>query len=427
MASDVEYRIREITQEAIKFMKRSKREVLTTDDINSALRLRNVEALYGYSARTPIKFRRVVGTSDLYYIADKELEFPDLINAPLPKCPRDVCLTSHWLAIEGVQPSIPQNPSAADQAAAAPKKQKLEPASPLPPGAAAGASATSSTETPSTTTTDASGVPTEVKPIVKHVLSKEMQLYFEKITAAIKGKDEEIIEAALNSLRSDPSLHQLLPYFTQFISDKVTHNLRNLPQLKNLMKMVQAILDSPFLHVEPYLHQMMPPILTCLVGKTLGDNPMANHWELRDFSASLVALICKRYGTTYTSIQPRITKTLTAALQDISKPLTTHYGAIVGIASLGYRAVEQLLLPTIKAYMQVLMPETESENAVKRTEATKVHEALLNAVGGFLSHTSASSTNGTKDPSLEKYYEELYDIFGESLLPFVKKPQDPST
>ena len=30
-------------KEAIKFMKRSKREVLTTDDINSALRLRNVE------------------------------------------------------------------------------------------------------------------------------------------------------------------------------------------------------------------------------------------------------------------------------------------------------------------------------------------------------------------------------------------------
>lgn len=77
---------------------------------------------------------------------------------------------------------------------------------------------------------------TEIKPIVKHVLSKEMQLYFEKITyvalpflslltdsfrSAIKGKDEAVFDSALNSLRSDPSLHQLLPYFTQFISDEV--------------------------------------------------------------------------------------------------------------------------------------------------------------------------------------------------------------
>jgi hypothetical protein len=109
----------------------------------------------------------------------------------------------------------------------APKKQKLEPSSPAPAGAT-GASATpsSSTEPSSTITTDASGVPTEVRPVVKHVLSKEMQLYFEKITAALKGKDEEIIEAALNSLRSDPSLHQLLPYFTQFISDKVCRGAR---------------------------------------------------------------------------------------------------------------------------------------------------------------------------------------------------------
>jgi transcription initiation factor TFIID subunit 6 len=43
MAPDVEYRVREIAQEAIKFMKHSKRQKLTTEDVNNALRLRNVE------------------------------------------------------------------------------------------------------------------------------------------------------------------------------------------------------------------------------------------------------------------------------------------------------------------------------------------------------------------------------------------------
>lgn len=31
------------------------------------------------------------------------------------------------------------------------------------------------------------GLPTESRPIVKHVLSKEQQLYYEKMTDAIKG------------------------------------------------------------------------------------------------------------------------------------------------------------------------------------------------------------------------------------------------
>jgi transcription initiation factor TFIID subunit 6 len=43
LASDVEYRIRSIIQEANKFKKNSKRNNLTTKDINFALKLKNVE------------------------------------------------------------------------------------------------------------------------------------------------------------------------------------------------------------------------------------------------------------------------------------------------------------------------------------------------------------------------------------------------
>lgn len=40
----------------------------------------------------------------------------------------------------------------------------------------------------------------------------------------------------------------------------------------------------------------MPPIITCIVAKRIGNRLSDNHWELRDFSANLVALICKRFG-----------------------------------------------------------------------------------------------------------------------------------
>lgn len=32
-----------------------------------------------------------------------------LIEAPLPKTPLDTGVITHWLAIEGVQPAIPEN------------------------------------------------------------------------------------------------------------------------------------------------------------------------------------------------------------------------------------------------------------------------------------------------------------------------------
>ncbi len=49
-------------KEATKFMKHSKRNKLTTEDINNALRLRNVETLYGFTtSKEPIHFIKAAG------------------------------------------------------------------------------------------------------------------------------------------------------------------------------------------------------------------------------------------------------------------------------------------------------------------------------------------------------------------------------
>ena len=47
------------------------------------------------------------------------------------------------------------------------------------------------------------------------------------------------------------------------------------------MRLLAAMLRSFSLVLEPYLHQIMPAVLTCLVGKRLCANPLENHWALR--------------------------------------------------------------------------------------------------------------------------------------------------
>ena len=64
----MEYRLREVVQDAQKFMRRSKRNKLSTEDINSALRLKRVEPLYGFfSNAEEVPFQQVPGQPELFY------------------------------------------------------------------------------------------------------------------------------------------------------------------------------------------------------------------------------------------------------------------------------------------------------------------------------------------------------------------------
>ena len=112
-------------------------------------------------------------------------------------------IIGHWLAIEGVQPAIVQNPTPADL-----KSSETNTTS--------GGGATSSLAA----TSGAEGVETKIQ--VKHVLSTELQLYFERIASALTNEDSENVrETAIASLRTDPGLHQLVPYLVAFIAEKV--------------------------------------------------------------------------------------------------------------------------------------------------------------------------------------------------------------
>lgn len=95
---------------------------------------------------------------------------------------------------------------------------------------------------------------TAVKPLVKHILSKELQLYFEKVcNAFLDPASEEYRTSAYSSLREDPGLHQLVPYFVQFISEKVTHSLNNIFVLTQVMRIAEALIQNQSLYIDPYV------------------------------------------------------------------------------------------------------------------------------------------------------------------------------
>ncbi|KAH8702179.1 transcription initiation factor TFIID complex 60 kDa subunit [Talaromyces proteolyticus] len=399
LARDVEYRIAQVLEEALKFMRHGRRTILTTQDISQALRVLNVEPLYGYESARPLRFGEAsLGPGQpLFYVEDEEVDFEKLINAPLPKVPREVTFTAHWLAVEGVQPSIPQNPTSNES-------RNLELVS-KGPNANPNLAAMSGNQN------------TTVKPLVKHILSKELQLYFEKVCSAfLDPTSEEYRTSAYSSLREDPGLHQLVPYFVQFISEKVTHNLNNIFVLTQVMRLAEALIQNQSLYIDPYVSALVPPVLTCLVGRQFGGSnaELTEQFALRDLSAALLGMITKKYSHASHTLKPRIARSCLKNFLDPAKPFGTHYGAILGLHSIGGPdVVRELIVPNLKEY-EKLIREAIAEESPRRPEAEKVLNLIL-AVLSTLQQDRKHLTNGDAAEVTDELRDQLADKIGQLL------------
>eukprot|EP00954_Amorphochlora_amoebiformis_P030645 1394967-Amorphochlora_amoeboformis.AAC.2 len=105
-----------------KFMKHSKREELCSEDVDGALRLFNVESLLALLPRKNEEKKRLMPPRDMRarrFNSDLPIVPLSCVNVSileeaLPKCPPEPTFSVHWLAVEGQQPNVPQNPSFGD-------------------------------------------------------------------------------------------------------------------------------------------------------------------------------------------------------------------------------------------------------------------------------------------------------------------------
>lgn len=430
LAMDVEYRIHEVIEQALKFMRHSKRTTLGTSDVGEALRALNVEPLYGYEGvanEKSVSYREAITGpgQTLYYVDDDEVDFERLINQPLPKVPRATSLTAHWVAIDGVQPAIPQNPLASDIRAMSVDLRGAQ-----------------TTNNSIATINGSSDV--KVKPLVKHVLSQELQLYFDRVVGALMDGSEVVMTAtgdekeaavkqhaaALSSLRNDPGFHQLVPYFVQFVAEKVTHNLKNLPILYTMLQVIDALLTNPTLFMDPYIHSIMPSVLTLILAKKIGPKPghedivedsqvTISQYSIRDFAASLLARICDKYNEIYASLKPRAIRTLLKAFMDPTKPIPTLYGALQGIQALGNEAVRVVIVGNLKLWSDTLYNRLLKSSSDSTLELEQLNKCLISALRQIKGQAIYPDQELT-----EQEIERCKEMVGEKVYELIEKLND---
>jgi len=409
LADDATYRLKLAVQEAVKFMHHGKRRKMSTADFDNALKVHNIEPLYTFNSSEFIPFRQASGGGrEVHFVEDKDIDLDEIIHSQPPKIPVATSLRTHWLAIEGEQPSVPENPPQVSR-----DMQRLEGIDPSVknainrPGGGLDRTKVKMSEK------------VRLKELTTHQLSVEQQLYYKEVTEACVGSDETRRSEALHSLTSEPGLYQMLPHFSTFISEGVKVNVmqNNLALLIYLMRMMKSLMDNPTLYLEKYLHELIPALMSCIISRQLCLRPdIDNHWALRDFASKLLSQLCKSFSTCTNTIQTRITKMLSTALQNDTAPLATHYGAIVGIGELGFEVIKVFLLPVVRSEADRLQTVLEGPlgNNTDRIAAEHVKQALLKLMPAVLK--VVHSANDTVDD-----YRAQYGFLGPALHAAVTK------
>lgn len=94
LTQDTEYRMGQVIVEALRGMRNAGRDSMSVSDVSGALRLLDVEPMFGYDSNRPLRYGEAnLGSQALYYVEDEEVELEKMINAPLPKIPRDMSMT----------------------------------------------------------------------------------------------------------------------------------------------------------------------------------------------------------------------------------------------------------------------------------------------------------------------------------------------
>uniref|UniRef100_A0A0N4X2R6 TAF6_C domain-containing protein n=1 Tax=Haemonchus placei TaxID=6290 RepID=A0A0N4X2R6_HAEPC len=267
--SNVNQVVRDVLTTALQLVAQGKRIKLEARDIENSIDIRGVLSPCTSSrAASNTQFHLCDSLNKTLYPNDYFMvDLRAIMNVTPRRMPYKRRIRKHWLVIEGEQPRVPENPVIA------------------PSNTSSGQEGINTFQSSSNESLMEDGnrgprtgnklEQTLSRPITTHSLSLEV----------------------LHLLASDPGLQSLVPRFAVLIFEGVRCNIaeQNLPVLRNILRLLKTLIDNVQVNLDKCLHDIIPALCSCVVCRELCPDPEdRQHFRLREFAASILAMICKK-------------------------------------------------------------------------------------------------------------------------------------
>jgi len=182
--------------------------------------------------------------------------------------PSEIAMSLHWLAVDGVQPSIPQNPLL-------PHHYTRSQAHTDPPNLNVDADAAQDTVDNDDLGTvdrvvhrveddDEYGIGVSIRQLLPRLLPDELKYYFTNVAMKMANVREnstitnaQIMEEeqdeALASLSTDRGIQELVPFFSQFVNNQIRFNLKKVDHCRTMIRMMDSLVKNPNLTLEMHV------------------------------------------------------------------------------------------------------------------------------------------------------------------------------
>ncbi|RYH28779.1 hypothetical protein EON65_10935 [archaeon] len=207
--------------------------VFVVDHVNLVLGSHHIEPIYGLHLRDALH-EVLTPPDEKAKPSGSMVSLIDLAKASLPSCPIKPQLSLHWLAVQGVQPNIPENPRI------------------LPP---------------------------DLFSQLPPTLPKELQILYARIvhiitsstgsTSSNKSRFHPAMQSVYGILHTDSAIQDLVPYFSRFLYHQIKANIRDLKVTTVCIRVIKALDSNACVTLEHHLTQLLPAIFTCVLSAKL--------------------------------------------------------------------------------------------------------------------------------------------------------------
>ncbi|OHT03159.1 hypothetical protein TRFO_06834 [Tritrichomonas foetus] len=225
-------------------------------------------------------------------------------------------------------------------------------------------------------------------------------------------RTQRMRESIVMNIKTSPAIQPLVPLYLRYIIKEISQS-QSPTKIVSLPQLAMTLLSNKLLNLEPYLSHFTSIALTLLL------TPPPKNYEQRiyEMGTSFLKSIIHRFQENYKDYHLKIAESLATYLFTDGHPLSTKYGAVLGLEALGHEVIQTYLLPNLPQFFDEFKLYLTDEQASNRKQAIKLKN-LLYRVCTIAFHIITGEHDPTSSPSLDPstaaLFREIASFFGYS-------------